>query len=62
MFKLVGDEVKSIKELAEDELRKEAIKEATGGLKALYKKLKSAEKLVRNVEREIEDYCEEFES
>lgn len=62
MVKIVGNVSEGIKELAEAELRKEAINEATSGLKALYKKLKSAEKLVRNIEREIEDYCEEFES
>lgn len=55
-------EKKTISELAKAELRKERVKEATGGLKTLYKKLEAAEKLVRNIQREIDDYLEEIDS
>lgn len=43
------------------ELQKEKVKEATGKLKELYTKLDKAKKIVRNLEREIEDYMQELE-
>jgi len=55
-------EEKSIKELAQEELQAENVKEATKELKGLYKQLASAEKIVRNIEREIDDYLEELDS
>ena len=52
----------SVKEIALQELKKEQVKEATDELKELYRKLAAAEKVVRNIQREIDDYCEEIES
>lgn len=60
-MKIVGDK-QSISELAKSELENEKVKEATGELKVLYKKLDCAEKIVRNIEREIADYLEEIDS
>ena len=60
MVKLAQE--KSIKELAQEELQKEKVVEATKELKVLYKRLDSAQKIVRNIEREIEDYLEELEA
>ena len=43
------------------ELQKEQIKEATGKLKGLYAQERKAKKVLRNVQREIEDYLQELE-
>ncbi len=43
------------------ELQQDKIKEATAKLKSLYKQRDDARKILRNVEREIEDYLEELE-
>ena len=59
MVKLATE--KSIKELAQEELKSEKVREATIELKSLYRRLESAQKIVRNIEREIEDYLEELE-
>lgn len=44
-----------------EELSKEKVIEATGKLKALYRNRDKAKKVLRNLEREIEDYVEEIE-
>lgn len=44
-----------------EELSKEKIVEATLRLKNLYKQRDKAKKVLRNIEREIEDYIEEIE-
>ena len=43
------------------ELQKERVKEATTELKDLYKQRDKARKILKNVEREIEDYLMELE-
>ena len=43
------------------ELQKDKVKEATGRLKTLYKQRDSARKVLRNVDREIDDYLQELE-
>ncbi len=43
------------------ELQKEKVAEATTQLKKLYAQLDKAKKVVRNLEREIEDYIQELE-
>lgn len=43
------------------ELQKERVKEATSKLKDLYRQKDKAKKILRNVEREIDDYLEELE-
>ena len=43
------------------ELQKERVKEATVKLKDLYKQRDKARKILRNMEREIEDYLMELE-
>lgn len=43
------------------ELQKERVKDATSRLKDLYRQRDKAKKILRNVEREIEDYLEELE-
>lgn len=43
------------------ELQQEKVKEATRELKTLYKRRDDARKILRNIEREIEDYLHELE-
>lgn len=43
------------------ELQQEAVKEATKALKDLYAREKKAKKILRGIEREIEDYLLELE-
>lgn len=43
------------------QVQQEAVKEATVKLKSLYSQLAKAKKVVRNIEREIEDYLLELE-
>lgn len=43
------------------ELQKERVKEATEKLKNLYSKQDKARKVLKNIEREIEDYVQELE-
>ena len=43
------------------EIQEEAVKEATSKLKDLYAQQKKARKVLRNIEREIEDYLMELE-
>ena len=61
--------VKSIKRIkatsvvaaAMAELQKEKVKEATTKLKSLYGDRDKARKVLKNIEREIEDYLQELE-
>lgn len=43
------------------ELQHDAVKEATAELKKLYTREKAAKKVLRNVQREIQDYLQELE-
>ena len=51
----------SIKEMAQLELKKEKAEEAKERLKELYSKKHDAEKIVKNIDREIDDYLEQLE-
>lgn len=53
---------KSLKDIALEEVKEERQKEAVKKLKKLYSNLEDAKLIVRNIEREIEDYIEEVES
>lgn len=46
---------------AKAKLQEDKVKEATGKLKALYAQRDKASKVVRNLNREIEDYLQELE-
>ena len=52
----------SIKEIAQAEVKEEAQSKAVKALKELYKQKASAELIVRNIDRQIEDYLAETES
>lgn len=43
------------------ELQQEKVKQATLQLKTLYKRRDDARKILKNIEREIEDYLQELE-
>ena len=57
------EEVKkmSIKDLALAELAIEQTEDAKAALKVLYRKLVSAEKVCKNIQREIDDYLMKLE-
>ena len=51
-----------LSEMALSELEKELTTDAVKELKVLHKQLKDAEKVVRNIKREIDDYLEELDN
>ena len=53
---------KSLKELAQEEIKAEREEKAVKELKKLYRQQEDAKLIVRNIEREIEDYLAELES
>ena len=52
---------KTIKEMAQEELRKERADKAKIKLKDLYRKQAAAKKVLANIDREIEDYLQELD-
>lgn len=51
----------AIKARAQQEIKEEIEKKATAKLKELYRQLEDANKVVRNIQREIDDYLIQLE-